>query len=135
MKCAGEVSFSRFEYERVVNFLRESDDKENVLRVLEQNKTREWFEDITFDVCSFLDNRNNFCLIYPYRPLVCRLFGIVRHLPCPTGEITEFIDAGEIISGYRTENELDTFSNWMARDDIFNFKDLLGGDFYRYYEV
>ena len=135
IKCVDKVNFSRFEYERVVEFLRKSDDKENILRILEQNKTREWFEDITFDVCVFLDNRNDFCVIYPYRPLICRLFGIVRHLPCPIGEITEFVDASEIISDYTRENELDTFSNWMARDNIFNFEDLLGGDFHRYYEV
>ena len=135
MRCAGEISFSRFEYQRIIDYLQNEADRKDALKILHQNKTRQWFEDITYDSCLFLDVNTNLCLIYECRPLICRLFGEVKHLPCPTGKITEFIDAEDIIEGYLRNNELNSFIDWMAMDDVFNFEDLLDFDNDNFYEV
>ncbi len=36
-----------------------------------------------YEYCPYLEN--NTCLIYPVRPLICRLMGITELLPCPEG--------------------------------------------------
>ena len=43
--------------------------------------------------CQFRDLKNKNCAIYPVRPEVCRLFGIVDRLPCPYGNSASIPDA------------------------------------------
>jgi Fe-S-cluster containining protein len=39
------------------------------------------------DKCPYFEN--NSCVIYPVRPLVCRLMGITDLMPCPKGNKPE----------------------------------------------
>lgn len=43
--------------------------------------------------CQFRDLKNKNCAIYPVRPEVCRLFGIVNRLSCPYGNSASIPDA------------------------------------------
>jgi len=38
-----------------------------------------------WSACPMLDPQTRLCLVYLARPLVCRAFGLVPWLPCPTG--------------------------------------------------
>lgn len=39
------------------------------------------------DKCPYFEN--NLCVIYPVRPLICRLMGITELMPCPNGNRPE----------------------------------------------
>lgn len=42
--------------------------------------------------CQFRDLENKNCAIYPARPEVCKLFGVVDRLPCPYGNSASIPD-------------------------------------------
>lgn len=33
--------------------------------------------------CGFLDRASGRCRIYPVRPVACRMFGVIKEMPCP----------------------------------------------------
>lgn len=115
---------SELEFLRIIEVLRELP-RRKVRRVLEQSKHRFWFEEITYVACLFLENETDRCLIYPVRPLICRIFGRVKHLPCPIEHCPTDIDARDLLRSY-SELPLHTFQQWMIRHYMFNFDDLLG---------
>lgn len=39
--------------------------------------------------CPFRDNEAKKCLIYPVRPTICRLMGVVKGMSCPNGNTCE----------------------------------------------
>jgi hypothetical protein len=127
MRCTDGIRISEFEYTRIVDTLRALDPAE-ALRVLEQDKERAWDEDATYTACLFLDQPTALCLVYPARPLVCRLFGRVAHLPCPVGRVPADLDAARVLDAY-TRQPLQTFQQWMAQHGVFNFPDLLGAPY------
>lgn len=125
MRCTAEIKISEFEYTRIVEELRTLP-RQQVRKVLEQSKELPWFEETTYTACLFLDVNTRLCLIYPARPLVCRLFGRVKHLPCPEGKVPSDFDAEHLIEAYYSQ-PLRTFQEWMMWNGVFNFADLLGG--------
>ncbi len=63
--------------------------------------------------CEFSAPDSRLCLIYPVRPLVCRLFGIVEWLPCPRGRIPTLVQDGpRIMEKYRRYPRR-SFREWM----------------------
>lgn len=124
MRCTDGIKISAFEYQRIVEDLR-AQDPAYAYKVLEQDKEIDWFEGISYTACLFLDIDSSLCLIYPARPLVCRLFGRVKHLPCPEGLVPADIDARRIIQAHVSQT-LHTFQEWMAESGSFNFHDLIG---------
>lgn len=63
--------------------------------------------------CEFSEPDGARCLIYPVRPLICRLFGIVEWLPCPRGRAPALVpDGPEIMRDYR-RFERRSFREWM----------------------
>lgn len=53
-----------------------------------------------YDKCPYFEN--NSCLIYPVRPLVCRLMGLTPLMPCPRGVApSEFVPAEIAIEAIR----------------------------------
>ncbi|MHB9132037.1 MAG: YkgJ family cysteine cluster protein [Armatimonadota bacterium] len=124
MRCTDNIRLSEFEYTRIIEELHALDPR-TARRVLEQSKTRIWFEETTYTACLFHDVDSGFCLIYPARPLVCRVFGRVRHLPCPENKVPADLDVARVLQAY-TAQPLRTFQEWMMLFNIFNFTDLLG---------
>lgn len=39
--------------------------------------------------CPFRDDKKKICLIYPVRPIICRLMGVVKGMECPNGNTCE----------------------------------------------
>ncbi|OPZ82588.1 MAG: Flagellin N-methylase [bacterium ADurb.Bin429] len=124
MRCTDGIAISEFEFTRIREYLRALPPAQ-ALRVLEQEKRRPWSEEASYTACLFLDVETDLCLVYPARPLICRLFGRVRHLPCPIERIPAVLDADRVLDAY-TAQPLGTFQHWMARHGVFNFTDLLG---------
>lgn len=117
---------TRDEYRDIVAFLREVDPALRAA-VLNQDKVLQWFEDITYTACLFLDTRARLCMIYPVRPLVCRMFGSARHLPCPLGKKPATYNPRYVLESY-TRLPRRTFQQWMMLDTTFDFAKLLGPD-------
>ncbi len=90
-KCAGPIAMWREEAEAIADFAAANGVD------LAGPPDDEW------QPCAFLDAASRQCLIYPVRPLVCRLFGIVPWLPCPLPDGPEPLGpdlARAIISAY-----------------------------------
>ncbi|MFW6157089.1 MAG: YkgJ family cysteine cluster protein [Armatimonadota bacterium] len=63
--------------------------------------------------CEFSDPEGPRCMVYPVRPLICRLFGIVEWLPCPRGEVPTLVPDGPRIMHRYRQFERRTFREWM----------------------
>lgn len=115
---------TRSEFERIVEYLRGQDPRQ-VNRVLEQEKRVVWWEDIETEQCLFYDVARRRCIIYPVRPLICRLFGRVEWLPCPLGKpVPQLKDGLGIIQAYAQE-ERKTFPEWCQAVGHFDLRSLL----------
>lgn len=123
MRCTDQVKLSIDEYARIVKTLQTIDPVE-ALRVLRQRKELPWFEEITYTACLFLDVNTHLCLVYSARPLICRLFGLMRHLPCPRERVTATYPNGEALLSAYSSQPLMTFQHWMIAHDIFDFNTL-----------
>jgi hypothetical protein len=123
MRCTDGILISEFEYTRIVEAL-QAQEPALARRVLEQDKQRLWGEDTTYTACQFLDLTTELCLVYPARPLVCRLFGRVAHLPCPAGLVPADLDAARVLEAY-TRQPLQTFQAWLAQAHCFDVLNLL----------
>lgn len=65
--------------------------------------------------CEFSDPSGPRCLIYPVRPLICRLFGIVEWLPCPAGRVPTLVpDGPQIMERYRRFERM-SFRQWLRK--------------------
>lgn len=124
LRCAAGVQMTRPEFDRIVGHLR-GVDAGQAMRVLEQEKRVVWFEDIATEACLFYDVTKRGCIVYPARPLVCRLFGRVEWMPCPLGRKLRLIpNALELIQEY-AEEERATFAEWCMESGMFDFRQLL----------
>ena len=124
LRCTAGVQMAADEFDRIVDYLRTCEPA-GALRVLEQSKTVPWFEDITAEACLFYDVARRRCLIYPARPLVCRLFGRVEWLPCPLGKaLPQVHDPLELMETYSRQRRA-TFPEWCAERGVFDLRQLL----------
>lgn len=57
-------------------------------------------------ICPFRDDKKKICVIYPVRPMICRLMGVVEGMECPNGNTCE-LDGRKFISK-RTHDQLKT---------------------------
>ena len=112
LRCSSGLQITRSEFEAILAHLKTLD-PDRVRRVLEQEKTVPWFEDIFRECCLFLDMVKQECLVYPARPLICRLFGRVEWLPCPAGkEVAQLHDGWGEIKAY-SKDVRKTFPEWQ----------------------
>ena len=124
LRCTAGVQMTRQEFEQIVKCLRAQDPRQ-VTRVLEQDKRVPWFEDIDTEQCTFYDVTKHRCIIYPARPLICRLFGRVEWLPCPLGKPLALLKDGlGVIQAYAGERRL-TFGEWCAEEGLFDFTEIV----------
>jgi hypothetical protein len=125
LRCTAGIQMTQPEFERIVAHLRAADARQ-VTRVLEQEKTIVWFEETTTEACSFYDVTRRGCIVYPVRPLICRLFGRVEWMPCPIGRPLRLIPQGlAIIQAYAAKRRL-TFGEWCMELGIYDFGQLIG---------
>lgn len=64
-------------------------------------------------ICPFRDNENKKCLIYPVRPLICRLFGVAKgDMQCINGN-SDNIDGEKFINVYDLkDSKIINFMRW-----------------------
>lgn len=80
--------------------------------------------------CWFRDSPRGRCAVYPVRPLVCRLFGHVEWLPCPTGRIRPAPGAGVALLREYAKSPRATFAQWAVQPEfVSRVRTLLGADF------
>ncbi len=114
------------EFHRIVEHLRTLDARQ-VVRVLEQEKTVVWFEDIESEACLFYDVPKQRCIVYPARPFICRLFGQVEWMPCPLGKPVPLVRDGlRLMLDYAAE-ERATFPQWCAALGHYDLRHLTSG--------
>jgi Fe-S-cluster containining protein len=108
---------SRAEYLRLKRYLASLPSADRA-RVLSQNKRLPWpgAPSITYVACPFRDVELGRCAVYPARPLVCRLFGHVEWLPCPSGKVSSPAASGVRLFQRYSELELKTFPEWEEID-------------------
>ena len=107
------------EFEQIVECLRDQDQWQ-VRRVLDQEKRVPWFEDIETEHCLFYDVTKHRCIVYPARPLICRLFGRVEWLPCPLEKPLPLLRDGlGILQTYAREKRA-TFTQWCTQEGLFD---------------
>ncbi len=104
-RCAGNLRITRTEFEAIRRHLDGGG----------------WFPAVRGDAdmvvpCEFQEPDGPRCLVYPVRPLVCRLFGLVEWLPCPRGRLLPPVPDGlEIIRTYAAF-ERHTFREWLRAE-------------------
>lgn len=123
MRCTDGIKISEFEFTRIIEELR-AQNQHYVRQVLHQAKELPWGEEMIYLACLFLDVNTHLCIVYPARPLVCRLFGHVPHLPCPVGKLPATRDAGHLLQAY-AEQPLLTFQDWMIQLGHLDYATLL----------
>lgn len=124
LRCSGVIQMTASEFARVLAHVRTLDPAQ-ALRVLEQDKTVHWFEETWREACLFQDVSRGGCLIYPVRPLICRLFGRVEWLPCPIEKPLSLLPRGvEIIQTYAGERRA-SFAEWCSAQGVFDLRKLL----------
>ncbi|ABP68218.1 protein of unknown function UPF0153 [Caldicellulosiruptor saccharolyticus DSM 8903] len=79
--CCGPVLATKSEIETVKRYVENSISQEEQKRLLSQKKHPL--------VCPYRDIQMKKCAIYPVRPLICRLFGVVKEMECKYGNSYE----------------------------------------------
>ncbi len=127
LRCTAGIQMTKREFEQIVACLR-AQDRWQTKRVLEQEKLVPWpapsedegCEGVEFEHCLFYDVPKRRCIIYPARPLICRLFGRVEWLPCPIGKPLPLLNDGVgLIQAYSREQRA-TFADWCTEEGIFD---------------
>lgn len=100
-ECCGVVPVTFDELQRICDYIKDRPDV--------RNKAREQAH--RMDMCPFRDNTEKRCMIYPARPLLCRLFGVTAKMQCAHGNSAE-IDGSKFMTDYKLSdvmllNELD----------------------------
>ncbi len=108
-KCAGDVPMAREEYERIR------------ARAPDVGPGPVPRRGPFAAPCRFRDEEARRCGIYPVRPLICRLFGLVEWLPCPLGRWPVRVPEGPGILEWYRERELRTYPEWFpATETVSN---------------
>jgi hypothetical protein len=90
-----------------------------IARVARQDKTVDLGDGVSVKMCRYRDMEIGRCVVYPARPLVCRLLGHVEWMPCPIDKIPSAIntpDALALMQEY-AKIERKTFEEWEVTGD------------------
>lgn len=116
LRCASNLPMTHEEFHAIHDFLEKmSPDLRG--RLLNQNKAVNFGDGIFEKACLFRDMERRHCGIYSVRPLICRLFGLVMWLPCPTQKVPfagkEALDLFLEYAAYPRN----TYDNWIREQD------------------
>lgn len=101
-RCAGNLRITRTEFEAISAYLDGGG----------------WFPNLRAHAhmvtpCEFRRPGDSWCLVYPVRPLICRLFGLVEWLPCPLGLHPATVPDGPRIIAAYAQFERRTWRQWL----------------------
>lgn len=118
LRCAAGVPVSREEASALRAYLSgcSAETLAEIARVEAQDKTVDLGDQVTVQMCRYRDMEAGRCVVYPARPLVCRLLGHVEWMPCPIEKVRRPLptaDALELMRAY-AGLERRTFEQWEA---------------------
>jgi Fe-S-cluster containining protein len=117
-RCTAGITVLRSEYEAVRAELARLPADE-VARVLAQEKRQPIpGTEETYVACEFRDVEWRRCLVYPARPMICRLFGHVEWLPCPISKVEIVVPGAVPLMQFYAAEPRKTFAEWAAEDDL-----------------
>lgn len=103
-RCVAGIQITRTEYESIREFLGGCEPFP-VARRNGQMKAP----------CGFRDPDGGGCVIYPVRPLICRLFGLVEWLPCPVERMPVLVEDGPKIMQQYSTLQRRTYRQWRRQ--------------------
>lgn len=116
LRCAQGVPASKEEWTVLQTHLRQLSDSERagIAWVEQQDKGMDLGDGVSVQMCRYRDMENGRCVVYPARPLVCRLLGHVEWMPCPIDKVPKRIatpDALDLMRAYALQQRR-TFEEW-----------------------
>ena len=120
LRCAVGVPASRDEWEALQTYLAGLSEAERaeIRRVEAQDKTVDLGDEVTVQMCRYRDREAGRCVVYPARPLICRLLGHVEWLPCPIEKVPKAIDTADAVALMQSYAQFErrTFEEWAEED-------------------
>jgi len=101
-RCSGNLRITRTEFEAIRDYL----DGGGWLPVIRRPNDM-------VAPCEFQEPGGTRCIIYPVRPLICRLFGLVEWLPCPHGRVRAQVADGPEIAAAYAGFERHSYREWL----------------------
>jgi len=122
LRCAAGVPAARGEWESIQSFLSSclGTERAEIARVEAQDKSVDLGDGVTVTMCRYRDMEAGRCVVYPARPLVCRLLGHVEWMPCPIEKVPKPIstpDALLLMQAY-ARFERKTFEEWETAEPL-----------------
>ena len=122
LRCAAGVPATQEEWERLQSFLAacSSSERAEITRVEAQDKSVDLGDGVSVTMCRYRDMEAGRCVVYPARPLVCRLLGHVEWMPCPIEKVPQPIrtpDALALMQSY-APFERKTFDEWESAEIV-----------------
>ena len=119
LRCSSGVPCTRDEWVNVQAFISAADEQTQakISRTARQDKSVSLGDDVFVQMCRYRDMENGGCVVYPARPLICRLLGHVPWMPCPVDKVPHTIPADksvELMLSY-SEFERKTFEEWEEK--------------------
>ncbi len=118
LRCEAGVRMTRAEFLAVQRFIEHAPNRAQIEAVTRQDKTVDLGDGVTVTLCRYRDMRAGRCMVYPARPLVCRLLGHVEWMPCPIQKVEKVAatpDALQLMREY-ARHERRTFDEWEQTD-------------------
>ncbi len=124
LRCASGVPATEAEWESLQRFLTACSPAERaeIAKVEAQDKSVDLGDGVAVTMCRYRDMAAGRCVVYPVRPLVCRLLGHVEWMPCPIEKVPQPIptpDALALLQAYACFDRK-TFEEWKAADNDRN---------------
>jgi Fe-S-cluster containining protein len=116
LRCAAGVPATEYEWRTLTDYIATAPEalRAEISRVEAQDKTVSLGDEVTVQMCRYRDMELGRCVVYPARPLVCRLLGHVEWMPCPIEKVPHVIhtpDALALMKSY-AECKRKTFEEW-----------------------
>lgn len=121
LRCASDVPASRAEWKALQAYIAQASEaeREAIAHVQAQEKAVSLGDDVTVQMCRYFDMETQHCIVYPVRPLACRLLGHVKWMPCPIEKVPAPLpteDALHLMRSY-ARFERKTFAEWEQESE------------------
>jgi len=116
LRCTAGVPAAAHEWIDIQDFIESATEEQRaeIAAVEAQSKTLSLGDGIEIEMCRYRDMEAGRCVVYPARPLVCRLLGHVEWMPCPVEKVPRTLPTPRALELMRAYSELDrrTFEQW-----------------------
>lgn len=119
LRCEAGVPVTRAEHDAVQQYVEIALSREEIEAVLAQDKTVDQGDGVTVRMCRYRDMERGRCVVYPARPLICRLLGHLEWMPCPIEKVQRVVPTEEALALMReyAKEERRPFEAWEKEDE------------------